>query len=104
MRNLYTNHGLVLMHIWINPDVTLAEMAVALGVREGAVYRIVKELVEDGFMLKEKVGRRNRYHVNLARALDYRPLPDTTIREQIVGIATTLGMRPAEREHAATGG
>ena len=101
MRNLYTNHGLVLMRIWIDPDATLAEIAEDIGVRERAVYLIVRDLEKEGFIVKEKVGRRNKYHVNIDHALDFRPLPNTTIREQIVGLAMTMGMRLPETEAVA---
>jgi hypothetical protein len=96
VRNLYTNHGLVLMRIWIGPDSTLSEIAGDIGVKERAVYLIVRDLASAGFIDKEKVGRRNRYTVNLEHALNYRPIPQTTIREQIVGLALTMGMRLPE--------
>ncbi len=100
MRNLYTNHGLVLIRIWVDPDATLSEIADDIGVKERAVYLIVRDLVEAGFIDKQKVGRRNQYHVNIERALDYRPIPHTTIREQILGLALTMGMRLPEEPAA----
>jgi len=103
VRNLYTNHGLVLMRIWVDPDATLSEIAVDIGVKERAVYLIVRDLVEAGFIDKQKVGRRNQYHVNIEYALDYRPIPHTTIREQIVGLAMTMGLRLPDAPTAATG-
>ena len=96
MRNLYTNHGLVLMRIWIDPDVTLSAIAQDIGIKERAVYAIVRELVHEGYIVKEKEGRRNRYHVNIDQALEFQPLPNTTIRQQIMGLALTMGMRPPE--------
>lgn len=109
MRNLYTNHGLVLMRIWVDPDATLSAIADDIGVKERAVYLIVRDLVEGGFIEKQKVGRRNQYHVNIDYALDYRPIRHTTIREQIVGLALTMGMRlpdgasPAEADARKAG-
>ena len=96
MRNLYTNHGLVLMRIWIDPDATLSQIAADIGVKERAVYAIVRELVQEGYILKEKEGRRNRYHVNIEQALEFEPLPHTTVRQQIMGLALTMGMRLPE--------
>lgn len=103
MRNLYTNHGLVLMRIWVNPDATLSAIADDIGVKERAVYLIVRDLVEGGFIDKRKVGRRNQYHVNIEHALDYRPIARTTIREQIVGLAMTMGMRLPDGASPAEG-
>jgi hypothetical protein len=96
MRNLYTNHGLVLMRIWIDPDVTLSDIAGDIGVKERAVYLIVRDLEREGFLMKGKAGRRNLYQVNIDRALNFQPIPGTTIREQIVGLALTMGMRLPE--------
>ena len=96
MRNLYTNHGLVLMRIWIDPDATLSQIAADIGVKERAAYAIVRELVQEGYILKEKEGRRNRYHVNIEQALEFEPLPHTTVRQQIMGLALTMGMRLPE--------
>ena len=46
MRNLYTNHGLVLMRIWLDPEATLSEIAQDIGVKERAVYLIVRDLAQ----------------------------------------------------------
>ena len=96
MRNLYTNHGLVLMRIWINPDATLSRIADDIGVKERAAYLIVRDLVREGFIVKDKAGRRNQYNVNIDKALNFQPMPGTTIREQIVGLALSMGMRLPE--------
>lgn len=96
MRNLYTNHGLVLMRIWMDPTVRLSDIAADIGVRERAVYLIVRDLDREGFIVKEKVGRRNRYQVNMERALDYEPLPNISIRQQMTAVAQTIGMRPVK--------
>ena len=100
MRNLYTNHGLVLMRIWIAPSATLSEIAADIGVKERAVYLIVRDLAHEGFIVKRKVGRRNQYQVNIDRALDFQPIPNTTIRQQIMALAMTMGMRMPEVEAA----
>lgn len=92
MRNLYTNHGLVLMRIAVNPDVTLSQIAFDIGIRERAAYLIVRDLANDGFIEKRKIGRRNAYRVNVQRVLDYEPLPELTVRDQIGALAGTLGL------------
>ena len=103
MRNLYTNHGLVLIRIALNSDATLSQIADDIGVKERAAYLIVRDLVEAGFIEKTKVGRRNSYKVNLDHALDYQPIANTTLREQIVGLALSLGMRLPEGPASADG-
>jgi hypothetical protein len=39
-------------------------MAETVGITERAAQRIVAELVEAGYVTRERVGRRNRYAVN----------------------------------------
>ena len=40
---------------------TLREVADRIGITERAVQRIVSELEEGGYLLRERAGRRNRY-------------------------------------------
>jgi hypothetical protein len=106
---LYTNHGLVLMRIAVNPDVTLSQLALDIGIRERAAYLIVRDLAKEGFIEKQKVGRRNYYRVNVDRVLDYEPLPGLTVRQQITAMAGTLGFperadeEPSERQPEPVG-
>ena len=68
---LITNHGLVLACIADNPEGTALQLADRVSMSHRNVQRIVSDLVAAGYLAKEKVGRRNRYRVNL-----YLPLPD----------------------------
>jgi hypothetical protein len=38
-------------------------MAVAVGITERATIRIISELVQEGYLKREKIGRRNRYTI-----------------------------------------
>jgi DNA-binding transcriptional ArsR family regulator len=40
-----------------------ATSSLAIGITERAVHRILSELVEEGYVLRERQGRRNRYQV-----------------------------------------
>lgn len=64
-----TNHTQVLLCIARNPDVRLRDVAQEVGITERAVQRIVSDLVEAGFLDRERVGRRNRYVVNRTGAM-----------------------------------
>jgi DNA-binding Lrp family transcriptional regulator len=59
-----TNHSQVLLCIEHNPDSRLRDIAEMVGVTERAAQRIVRDLVEAGYVRRERVGRRNRYVVN----------------------------------------
>jgi predicted transcriptional regulator len=69
--NFLSNHGLVILHIVQNPQATLREIAFGTGLTERAVYQIVRELEEGGFISKQKMGRRNAYNLNRQGILGY---------------------------------
>ncbi len=58
-----SNHGHVLVSLARDPDARMRDVAQAVGITERAVQQIVGELVVQGYLNKEKVGRRNRYDV-----------------------------------------
>ncbi|MGA0878804.1 MAG: helix-turn-helix transcriptional regulator [Ilumatobacteraceae bacterium] len=60
-----TNHAHVLLCIAQNPEVRLAEIARLVGIGERAVHSIVTDLVEAGYVVRERQGRNNVYEVNL---------------------------------------
>lgn len=58
-----TNHAHVLIHLEQEPDSVLREVAERVGITERAVQRIVQELEEEGYLERQRVGRRNHYRV-----------------------------------------
>jgi DNA-binding MarR family transcriptional regulator len=58
-----TNHAHVVICIAQEPDLTMREIAGRVGITERAVQRIVAELADAGYLVREKAGRRNRYLV-----------------------------------------
>ena len=58
-----TNHAHVLVCVASDPGIRLREIAAAVGITERAANRIVSELVDEGYVLRERQGRRNRYQV-----------------------------------------
>ena len=59
-----TNHAHVLILLDREPDLVLREVATRVGITERAVQRIVHELEEGGFLIRNRVGRRNVYEVS----------------------------------------
>ncbi len=64
-----TNHAHVLLCIASDPEVRLLDVAKAVGITERAAQRIVAELEEDGYLKREKVGRRNRYELDTSKPM-----------------------------------
>jgi hypothetical protein len=78
--SFFTNHARVLICISRDPGLRLRDLAVTLDITERSAYGIVSDLVEAGYVVKEKDGRRNRY-----RVLAQLPLPETVTRGRTIG-------------------
>ena len=75
-----TNHARVLVCIAHDPGVRLRDIAALVGITERSAYGIVTELATAGYVVKERDGRRNRYHVQA-----HLPLREAIGRERTVG-------------------
>ncbi|HZO33710.1 MAG TPA: winged helix-turn-helix domain-containing protein [Gaiellaceae bacterium] len=64
-----TNHTQVLLCISMNPQIRLRDIAVHVGITERAAQRIVADLVEAGFVKRERTGRRNHYAIDRGREM-----------------------------------
>lgn len=64
-----SNHAHVLAILHSDPEIVLRQVAVEVGITERAVQRIIHELEEEGFIERERVGRRNHYRVFLDKPL-----------------------------------
>ena len=72
-----TNHARVLLCIAHDPGVRLRDIAASLDITERNAFDILTDLAEAGYVVKEKNGRRNRYHIQA-----HLPLPEPTARER----------------------
>ena len=52
-----------------NGDRPLREVALEVGITERAVQRIIADLEEGGYLVRERVGRQNRYSLILDKEL-----------------------------------
>jgi predicted ArsR family transcriptional regulator len=80
-----TVHARVLLCVARDPGVRLRDMAASLDITERGAFGIITDLVEAGYVVKEKDGRRNRYRIQT-----HLPLPEPTARERTVGEVLTL--------------
>ena len=60
-----TNHSHVLICIVNDPTMRMRDLAAEVGITERAVQRIVADLSDAGYLVPERRGRRNHYHVDL---------------------------------------
>lgn len=64
-----TNHAHVLIALHANPDLVLREVAILVGITERAVQRIIQDLEDEGFIRRQKIGRKNHYDVITEKSL-----------------------------------
>ena len=75
-----TNHARVLLCVAGDPGVRLRDIAASLDITERGAFGILTDLAEAGYVVKEKNGRRNHYHIQA-----HLPLPEPVGRERTVG-------------------
>ncbi len=80
-----TNHARVLLCVAHDPGVRLRDIAASLEITERSAFGIITDLVEAGYVIKEKDGRRNRYRIQA-----HLPLPELGRRERTVGEVLAL--------------
>ena len=76
---MLTNHGNVLLCIARDPTIRISEIARTVGIGERAAQKIVADLVAEGFIVRIKEGRRNRYEVNRSAHLRHPLFADLEI-------------------------
>jgi hypothetical protein len=64
-----TNHAHVLLTLANDPQLRVRDVALKVGITERAAQRILHDLVEAGYLQREKHGRRNSYRLALDRPL-----------------------------------
>jgi DNA-binding transcriptional ArsR family regulator len=78
--SLLTNHARALLCIAPDPGVRLRDLAAIVGVTERSAHAIVSDLVNAGYVVKDKDGRRNRYRIQ-----EHLPLRDPITQERTIG-------------------
>src|ERR1700691_3002795 len=75
-----TRHARVLICIAHDPGVRLRDIATIVGITERSAYGIVNDLTSDGYVVKGKDGRRNRYTIQA-----HLPLREAIGQERTIG-------------------
>ena len=88
--NFLSNYGLVLTHLFQNSRATLREIARGTDLTERAVYQIVRDLEENGFIEKKRVGRRNIYNVNESALFSFPVYQNLNIAQMITALPRIL--------------
>ena len=78
-----SNHGAALVYVAAHPRATGIEIAGAIGIQERNVRRIIADLVDEGYLEKERVGRVNLYEVKLHMRLRRSMVGNVTVGDLI---------------------
>jgi DNA-binding MarR family transcriptional regulator len=83
MRNgwkFVTSHAILLIEVARKPDSTVRELADRAQLTERQTHRVLADLVDAGYLERERVGRRNSYRVNRDK-----PMRHPSMRHHRVG-------------------
>ena len=91
-----TNHARVLLCIAHDPGVRVRDLGAMVGVTERSAHTIVTDLVDAGYVVKDKAGRRNRYRIQ-----EHLPLRDPITQERTIGemLALLVGVNSHRNTH-----
>lgn len=78
-----TNHAHVLLCLAHGGSLTARELSMRIGITERSVQAILADLIDDGYLKKAKIGRRNTYTVNLKGRLRH-PLESAHTVEELI--------------------
>lgn len=67
-----SNHGRIFVYVAEHQQATTQFMAGKAGLSIRAVQTILDDLVEEGYIVREKLGRHNRYEINPEKPLRHR--------------------------------
>jgi DNA-binding MarR family transcriptional regulator len=59
-----SNHTQVLLCLHRDPNARFRDIGQSVGITERAAQRIVADLIESGYVERERVGRRSHYSIN----------------------------------------
>ena len=81
-----SHHGHVLLAISEDPDITIDQLAAAVGVTTRSIVNILRDLEQGGYVRKEKAGRKNHYELSLESQLRHQTSSNRTVGELVTAI------------------
>jgi hypothetical protein len=80
---LLSNHGLTLVCLARNPEMTLREIGDWIGTTERTAHKITKELVADGYLSRSNESGRNRYEVHPEKPMRHPEMDEHNVGEML---------------------
>ena len=92
-----SRHASVLLCIAQDPGTRLRDIAAAVGITERTAHGILGDLVEQGYVVKEREGRRNRYQIQADLPM-YTPIgPERTVGDLLAVLMDGAKRAPARK-------
>ena len=85
-----SNHAHVLICVIDDPGVRVRDIAGRVGITERAASAILGDLEGGGYLARSRVGRRNRYDVDLGQPLRH-PLESGRTVDDLLSMVTRMG-------------
>lgn len=85
-----TNHATALLCVAQNPGLTLRQVGDHVGITERAAHRIISDLCDEGYLVRTREGRRNRYEVRPDVRLRDPLLKDRSVGELMAALQVDL--------------
>jgi DNA-binding MarR family transcriptional regulator len=82
-----TSHAVVLIEVARDPGATVRDVAERSKLTERQTHRVLGDLVGEGYLVREKVGRRNRYRINESQPLRHPVVAEHCIGELLAALA-----------------
>jgi predicted transcriptional regulator len=77
----------VVVYINEHPDARLWEIADVMGITERSAHTIVSDLVQESYLARERIGRRNRYTVNADKHMRHPAIARHTLGDLLLGVS-----------------
>ncbi len=91
-----THHAHVLLIVAQDPDATVAAIAERVGVSTRSTVTILNELEAEGYLERERRGRRNHYQLHPEQPLRHPSNAAHTVADLIEALRDVPGQRPPQ--------
>ena len=78
-----SHHAHVLIALAGDPELTMEQLAEIGGITTRSVVNVLNDLVEAGYLTKERIGRKNHYTINLRAPLRHITSSDRQVGDLI---------------------
>ncbi|QKJ25873.1 MarR family transcriptional regulator [Aquiluna borgnonia] len=82
-----SHHAHVLIALSDDPELTMDELARISGITTRSVVNVLNDLVDAGYLTKERLGRKNHYNINLEAPLRHQ----TSANRKVGDLIRALG-------------